>query len=198
MSFPWNVLDLVKSHGTAVVAGLAAMAASIVLVAGVVGWLGAALAAIMLAIADIDARRFIIPDELNTVAFALGLAQALAFGAADGEVATELALAVLRAGVLALMFYTLRLFYARMRGREGLGLGDVKLAAVAGIWLDWNAMPISIEIAALSALAAFAVRHHVRGRPLRATTRLPFGLFFAPAIWLGWLIGATVLPYWAG
>jgi leader peptidase (prepilin peptidase)/N-methyltransferase len=28
---------------------------------------------------------------------------------------------------------------------------------------------------------------------VHATTRLPFGLFFAPAIWLGWLLQATVL-----
>jgi hypothetical protein len=28
---------------------------------------------------------------------------------------------------------------------------------------------------------------------LRATGRLPFGLFLAPAIWLGWLLDATLL-----
>jgi leader peptidase (prepilin peptidase)/N-methyltransferase len=27
---------------------------------------------------------------------------------------------------------------------------------------------------------------------MRATARLPFGLFLAPAIWLGWLLQATL------
>ena len=34
-------------------------------------------------------------------------------------------------------FFALRYGYARLRGRQGLGLGDVKLAFVAGAWLDW-------------------------------------------------------------
>jgi hypothetical protein len=28
---------------------------------------------------------------------------------------------------------------------------------------------------------------------MSATARLPFGLFLAPAIWLGWLLEATLL-----
>ena len=91
------------------------------------------------------------------------------------------------------MFLILRWLYLRLRGREGIGLGDVKLAAVAGAWLGWIAMPVAIEIAALSAIAVYATRHFILGRPVQATTRLPFGLFFAPAIWLGWVLQATVL-----
>jgi leader peptidase (prepilin peptidase)/N-methyltransferase len=30
----------------------------------------------------------------------------------------------------------------------------------------------------------------VRKRPLKATAFLPFGLFLAPAIWIGWLAEA--------
>ena len=39
----------------------------------------------------------------------------------------------------------------------------------------------------------YAVRQWVLGRPFDPTTRLPFGLFFAPAIWVAWLIDVMLL-----
>ena len=97
--------------------------------------------------------------------------------------------------MLASCFFALRAVYHRIRGRQGIGLGDVKLAAVAGVWLEWTTIPIAIEIAALAALAGVAIRQLARGRPLHAQARLPFGLFLAPAIWLGWLLEATLLAF---
>ena len=79
-----------------------------------------------------------------------------------------------------------------LRGREGIGLGDVKLAAVAGVWLDWQMIPIAVEIATLSALAVYALRQWVLGRSLRWTSRIPLGLFLAPAIWLAWFLDALL------
>jgi leader peptidase (prepilin peptidase)/N-methyltransferase len=185
---------VVKVYAASGAARAAAVAAIVGAAPGAGGWLGAGLALVMLAIAVIDARHFIIPDPLNAAGLALGFVHAAAQG--EGDVASALAAAALRGTVLALMFLALRVLYVRMRGRQGIGLGDFKLAAVGGAWLGWIAMPIAIEIAALSALAVFATRHFVFRRPVRATTRLPFGLFFAPAIWIGWLLQATVLqPY---
>lgn len=172
----------------------AAVAASIAAAPGARGALGAALALLMLAIAIVDARRFIIPNTLNAAGLALALVHAgvVSFDDAPWE---AVAMALVRGVVLALMFYALRETYLRLRGREGLGLGDVKLACVAGAWLDWTAMPIAVEIAALAALAVYGLRHFVLGRPMRATSRIPFGLFFAPAIWLAWLIEVKLLIY---
>ncbi len=70
--------------------------------------------------------------------------------------------------MLALLFLGLRALYARLRDREGLGLGDVKLAAVAGAWLDWPMIPVAIEIAAFAALSIYVLRNFVRKRPMRA------------------------------
>jgi len=151
---------------------------------------GAGLAVLMVAIAAIDARRFIIPDELTAAALALGLAYA-AIG--DADVWQALAWAVLRGAAPALAFLGVRAAYRRWRGLEGIGLGDVKLAGVAGVWLDWPTIPIAVEIAALSALGAYMIRHLYVRRDVRATTRLPFGLFLAPAIWIAWLLDATLL-----
>jgi leader peptidase (prepilin peptidase)/N-methyltransferase len=87
------------------------------------------------------------------------------------------------------LFFAFRAGYRTLRGVEGMGLGDVKLAAVAGVWLDWAFLPIVVEIAALSALAA-ALYARLRGDGFDPKGRLPFGAFFAPAIWICWLLVA--------
>jgi len=178
-----------------VLAGVAAggIAASLMLVPDWRGVAGAGLAVLMVAIAGVDARRFIIPDELTATALALGLVYAV-IGETD-ELVQALAWSALRGAVPALAFLGVRAVYGRLRGREGIGLGDVKLAGVAGVWLDWSIIPIAIEIAAVAALGAYMIRHLYFGRAVRPTTRLPFGLFLAPAIWIGWILEATLLLY---
>jgi leader peptidase (prepilin peptidase) / N-methyltransferase len=167
--------------------------ASFVLVPDSRGAWGAGLAALMVVIAAIDARRFIIPDELTAAAIVLGLVYA---AVEEPEIwAQALAWSALRGVVPALAFLGVRAGYSRWRGREGIGLGDVKLAGVAGVWLDWSTIPIAIEIAALSALGAYLVLHFYSRRAVRRTTRLPFGLFLAPAIWISWLLETTLLLF---
>ncbi|MGH6852138.1 MAG: prepilin peptidase, partial [Methylocella sp.] len=101
----------------------------------------------------------------------------------------------LRGLVLALAFFALREIYLRLRHRHGIGLGDVKLAAVAGAWLDWTLIPVAIEIAALAALTFYLTSQLVLRRPIDAAAKLPFGLFFAPAIWFCWLLNAIFFEF---
>jgi leader peptidase (prepilin peptidase) / N-methyltransferase len=174
-------------------AAFAGIVASVVLVPDSRGAWGAGLAVLMVAIAAVDARRFIIPDELTAAAAALGLAYA---AVQDVEIWSQaLAGALLRGLATAAVFWAVRAGYRRWRGREGIGLGDVKLAVAAGIWLDWPTIPIAVEIAAVTALGAYLVLHAGFGRTVRRTTRMPFGLFFAPAIWIAWIVETTLLFY---
>jgi len=176
---------------TILVAGAATVVASLVLLPNVHGVIGGGLAILMIAIAVIDARRFIIPDELTVAALALGFLYAVL--QEPDTVLEALSTAALRGAVVAFAFFGLRVLYRRVRGRDGIGLGDVKLAGVAGVWLDWWTIPIAIEIAALAALAVYATRLLYRGGSVRSTIKLPFGLFLAPAIWLAWLLDARFL-----
>lgn len=169
---------------------LAAMGASFALAGLPAGLPLAALVPVLAAIAVVDARRFLIPDALNAAGIALGFAYAAL--AAD-DVAEGLALAGARGIVLGLLFLGLRTGYRAFRGRDGLGLGDVKLAVLAGVWLEVTAIPLAIEIAALSALLAYALRRRAAGRALRFDGRLPFGLFLAPAVWIAFMIDALLL-----
>jgi leader peptidase (prepilin peptidase) / N-methyltransferase len=157
------------------------------------GVFGAALALLMLAIAVSDIRHFIVPDALSATAFVLGLIFAGLFD--DAALAETILTCLLRAAAAALPLLALMLIYEWWRGRPGLGLGDVKLAAVAGVWLDWLTIVAVIEVAALAALAAYGVWRYVLRRPIMATTPLPFGLFLAPAIWAGWLAEAALARY---
>jgi leader peptidase (prepilin peptidase)/N-methyltransferase len=141
----------------------------------------------MLAIAVIDHRRMIIPDELSALAFVAGLVAAgLGTEAAPGAAVLQ---ALVRSSLMFVLFFVFRLGYRRLRGRAGMGLGDVKLAAVAGAWLGWADLPIAINIAALSALGA-VLYGRLRGHGFDPMARLPFGAFFAPAIWICWLLAA--------
>lgn len=180
---------MIKSAALAVVV----LGASLSVADGAGRWFGAGLALLMLAIATIDARRFIIPNSLCLAAFVLGLIEAAFDAWPDALLGIGFALG--RAGGLSLAFFALREIYARLRGREGIGFGDVKLAAVAGAWLDWTLMPLAVEIAALAALAVYAFNLIAGRRPFDRAARLPFGLFFAPAIWACWLIQTAAFQF---
>jgi leader peptidase (prepilin peptidase)/N-methyltransferase len=145
----------------------------------------------MLGIAFVDARRFFIPDELVLASLVLGLVHAAVAG--SYEIGVALPMAALRGAAMALVFLAVRVGYRKLRGREGMGWGDVKLAAVAGVWLDWTTLPLAVEVAALAGISFYVVRQYVLRRPLSLAGRLPFGLFLAPAIWLCWLLEATLL-----
>jgi leader peptidase (prepilin peptidase)/N-methyltransferase len=97
--------------------------------------------------------------------------------------------AVGAAGLLAL----LRWGYARIRQREGIGLGDVKLAAAVGAWLPLDVLPLCFGIAASGALV-MVMWVHLRGDDIDRTLRLPFGAFLCPALWLTFY--ASSLPGW--
>lgn len=168
------------------IAGAVVLLVSFAVAPGLDGALGGALGLIMLGVAAADSRRFIVPNALSGGAFALGICNAAAANPDSGVESVLMALC--RAAFAAGLFLLVRIAYRSLRGREGLGLGDVKLAGAAGAWLSLPILPIAIEIAALAALAAYVLRQTKRLRVLRATARVPFGAFFAPAIWLGWVL----------
>jgi leader peptidase (prepilin peptidase) / N-methyltransferase len=172
-------------------AGAGVFAVSFAIAPGVEGALGGGLGLLLLGVAWADARRFVVPNALSAGAFALGMIHAIVQSpdsAFDGAL-TALSRAALAAG----LFFLVRIAYRRFRGREGLGLGDVKLAAAAGAWLSLPMLPVAIEVAAITALAAYVLRQRSRRRVLHAAGRVPFGAFLAPAIWFGWVLD-TMLP----
>ncbi|WP_249127392.1 prepilin peptidase [Bradyrhizobium lablabi] len=169
---------------------LVAVAVSLAVAPGPEGLFGALLAALMLAIAVMDQDRYVIPNELTAAAAALALLRAGIVGPDAGWEGVLWSIG--RACAVALPLLVLTEGYRRWRGRDGLGLGDVKLAGVLGAWLGWVTIFAVLEAATLTAIAAYLIHAMVHRRPLRGTAFLPFGAFLAPAIWLGWLAEALM------
>jgi prepilin signal peptidase PulO-like enzyme (type II secretory pathway) len=97
-------------------AGAALSLASIALSPDWQGALGAALGLLMLAVAWSDSHRFVVPDVLSGLAFALGVVNGVVTSP-EGELAGGLS-ALSRAGLMAVMFFIVRVAYRQMRKRE--------------------------------------------------------------------------------
>jgi leader peptidase (prepilin peptidase)/N-methyltransferase len=135
----------------------------------------AALGLVLMASAVVDAKTQRLPNVLTLAAGLIGLGLAAERSQAAlwiGLCASAIAFAVLAA---------LRWSYVTVRGRPGLGMGDVKLIAALAAWLGLLT-PWAVALAAIAGLIFVLVR----GRPHE---RVAFGPALAAA---GWLVGLTM------
>jgi len=158
---------------------LAAMLAAVLAVAltGATAemWLIAALLWCLIALFYSDLLHYRLPDALTLVLLMLGLLRAWV------DPARGLHDSILSAAAALAAFWLIRWGYYRWRGREGLGLGDVKLMAGVGAAVGWSQVPVVTLLAAGMALAVVALDAVLgKSRP-SADTRLPFGSFLAAA-----------------
>ncbi len=143
------------------------------------GWL-------LLTLAVMDARHFWLPDALTLPLAALGLTLG------DWMLPASFADRALGAAAGAGVLFLLALGYRRLRGREGLGLGDAKLLGAIGAWLGWQALPFVLLIASLTALL-WVAGLRLAGRELDAATRVPLGTFLCIAVLPAWVLTGLLL-----
>jgi leader peptidase (prepilin peptidase) / N-methyltransferase len=127
----------------------------------------------------VDARQMIIPDTAN---LSLGVSGVFWTWASGQSMPWQL-LQLLFAGFL---FWSLRWLYAKLRGKVGLGLGDVKFAAAATAWTGLLALPWLILVASLSAVATLAILQ-IKGRVPNLQTRIAFGPHLCVGLLVTWL-----------
>jgi leader peptidase (prepilin peptidase) / N-methyltransferase len=147
----------------------------------------AVLGALMIAGADVDARTLLLPDVVTWGAAGCGIIAAAALDPDDSRRA--IAAAIARAAGTALALAFLQWCYVRLRAREGLGFGDVKLAAAVGAWLPLKAIPLCFGLASGGALVAVMLAR-LRGETVDSSTKVPFGAFLCPALWLLFYYGS--------
>jgi prepilin signal peptidase PulO-like enzyme (type II secretory pathway) len=137
-------------------------------------------AAFALPISVIDLRRLRIPDKLTFPCFFLLL---LLYCAAGRERLPN---------ALAAALTSLLLFYAIRLGSRGLGWGDVKYAAVIGLFCGIPGMFAAFFFAALTALLAALVSPDLRGPGQKP---IPFAPFLSAGAIFAYTLGGTLTDF---
>ena len=117
---------------------------------------------ILLALAAIDLRTGYLPDRLQMALAGAGLI-VLAVGSPIG-LSWQMALAgaALNGGI----FWGLRWLVTRLKGREAMGLGDVKLVAAGGLWVGPLALPFIMAAGGILTLVGALVMGLITRKPV--------------------------------
>jgi leader peptidase (prepilin peptidase)/N-methyltransferase len=167
-------------------AALLAAVWSLVVMPAWLAWPTAMLGWVLLVLAAIDFRHLLLPDVLTLPLVPCGLA--MAWWAGGWPLWTYAAAAMAGYALVA----GLRWAYHRLRGREGIGLGDAKLMAAAGAWVGLDGLASVLLLAGVLGLVFYALRARFGGLHGR-DAESPFGPWIAAALWLTWLYGPLQL-----
>jgi leader peptidase (prepilin peptidase) / N-methyltransferase len=143
------------------------------------GW--AMLAWLLIPLIILDWRHFWLPDALTFPLAALGLT----IGEWLSPPLFQARLIGAVAGLAGFLFIAWG--YRRLRGRDGLGLGDAKLLGALGGWVGWQGLPLLLLMASAGGLV-WALARHWAGHDVTGATRLPFGAFLCLAFAPAWLM----------
>ena len=147
-------------------------------------------ACLMLVLGLIDYDHMILPDRITLPGIAVGLATQLAAplaGLIPAVIGTLLGAGILLA-VWALWWV--------VRREEGMGLGDVKMLALAGAFLGWSGVLVTLFFAALTgSVAGLAL---MRWGSLDMRSKLPFGVFLALGGVVALFFGDALVSWYAG
>ena len=154
------------------------------LVAGVV------LISVLLPLVLIDVDHLWLPEPLCRLGVVLGFALTGALYAflPGSEVSSLLLNHLLAASAGLLALEGLSALSERILGQPALGLGDAKLAALAGAWLGLGGVLVAMAIAIFCG-AFFGTIGRLSGF-IGPRQPFPFGPFIAVGIWLTWLCGS--------
>ncbi len=133
----------------------------------------------LVAVTFIDLDHKIIPDSLSLGGIAAGLAASWVTGLGWAQ---SLLGAITGAGLL----LAVALAYRGITGREGMGLGDVKLLGAIGAFLGWKAVLFTVFLSSVAGAGVGLAWMGLRGRDMRV--EIPYGPFLA--------LGAGVYVFW--
>jgi leader peptidase (prepilin peptidase)/N-methyltransferase len=169
----------------------------------------AAFAAILIVLVFTDLRERILPDVVNYTGFGVGLAFSLVTKPIDGTAlwianhvfdfpppapALSFVDAVLGAAVGSGLLWIVSEGYFRLRGREGMGLGDVKMMLMAGAFLGVKRVLLTIFAGAVlgSVLGILFILVRRKG----SDYELPFGTFLGAAALLVVFFGTPLVNWY--
>lgn len=143
----------------------------------------------MIVLFVIDLQHQILPNEITLPGIVVGLVSSVflepgwrdaVIGAATGG------------GSLWLLAWS----YERLRGREGLGFGDVKMLAMIGAFLGWKLMLLTLVFASFTG-SAVALALMLAGRA-DWQSKLPLGTFLALGALPVSVVGGEIVRWYLG
>jgi leader peptidase (prepilin peptidase)/N-methyltransferase len=146
-----------------------------------------AFAACLIVLAFIDLDHRILPNRITLPGVVVGLA--LSFFIPPGWLASLLG-ALLGGGLLWLIGEA----YFRLRGIEGMGMGDVKMLAMVGAVLGWRAVVVTLVLASFTgALVGISMLARKENAMKYA---LPFGTFLSAGALVASLVGDRLVTWY--
>lgn len=146
------------------------------------GWL-------LLTLAAIDLRTYLLPDPLNAAVLMLGAVMVITTRPDDWQL--HAAGAVIGFGML----WLIETGYRRLRGRDGLGRGDAKLMGAIGVWVGAAGIAPALLVASLSGIAAALVLSARNSKALSGQTAIAFGPWIALGGYAIWLAQAGISSF---
>lgn len=143
---------------------------------------GLVLAAILAALSIVDFRRRVLPNTLNLLLGGFGLLQSVLLGR------PTLLDALVGSLSCAVILFGVAVAFRQIRDIDGLGFGDIKFGAAAGLWLGWEPIPWMLLMASLLALA-FILGRALWRRRLDRLERTAFGPFLSAGVLTSWASG---------
>lgn len=131
------------------------------------------LCATLLVVIVIDIHHQIIPDTISLPGIAIGFLFSLF---SDSLAWSDSLIGIITGGGI---LYAIAWGYFMLRKQDGMGGGDIKLLAMLGAWLGWQALPFIIFVSSLTGaiIGIIALRIQDENR----NTRIPFGPFLSVA-----------------
>ena len=143
----------------------------------------------MIVLFAIDYRHYILPNVITLPGIVVGFVLSLFMP--PGWQASLIGL-LAGGGILFAIAET----YYRVRGIEGLGMGDVKMLAMIGAFLGWQLVLLTLVLASFAgSFVGVAMMSARRGDMKKA---LPFGTFLAVGALVAAVVGDPLLDWYLG
>jgi leader peptidase (prepilin peptidase) / N-methyltransferase len=146
-----------------------------------------AFACAMIVLFAIDYRHRILPDVITLPGILVGFATSLILP--PGPVASLMGL-VAGGGSL----FLINEAYYRLRGQEGLGMGDVKMLAMIGAFLGWKLMVVTLFLGSFTGSILGLLLISFRKGSMQSA--LPFGTFLALGALAATVIGDRLIAWY--
>ncbi|MBF0180204.1 MAG: prepilin peptidase [Magnetococcales bacterium] len=148
----------------------------------------------LIVLTAIDFEHYILPDVITLPGIAIGLLLSFTPWFAPPMASWQGALWGAGAGGGGLWLFAW--LFRKISGKDGMGQGDIKLTAMLGAWLGWQALPFTIFGSAVigSVVGIGWILTSGRDRSLP----IPFGPYLALAAWAYLYLGPAVYAWYLG